>query len=144
MKPHRIRMTHSLIMNYRLYKKMEIYVSPPERFAVIRALLKLSPFPSEQNRPPNKKCANSTQMNTLIFCQRLRLITWNNIPKSKGNTMSETIAQYSTVCSSFAAFPGAAVWKALQDSTVENAILRLIGPVASTMRKRAKHLGSAT
>ena len=27
MKPHRIRMTHSLIMNYGLYKKMEIYVS---------------------------------------------------------------------------------------------------------------------
>lgn len=28
MKPHRIRMTHSLVMNYGLYKKMEIYVSP--------------------------------------------------------------------------------------------------------------------
>lgn len=28
MKPHRIRMTHSLIMNYGLYKKMEIYVCP--------------------------------------------------------------------------------------------------------------------
>ena len=27
MKPHRIRMTHSLIMNFELYKKMEIYVS---------------------------------------------------------------------------------------------------------------------
>ncbi len=27
MKPHRIRMTHSLVMNYSLYKKMEIYVS---------------------------------------------------------------------------------------------------------------------
>lgn len=34
MKPHRIRMTHSLVMNYGLYKKMEIYVSksdPPGR-----------------------------------------------------------------------------------------------------------------
>ena len=29
MKPHRIRMAHSLIMNYGLYKKMEIYVSLP-------------------------------------------------------------------------------------------------------------------
>lgn len=27
MKPHRIRMCHSLVMNYHLYKKMEIYVS---------------------------------------------------------------------------------------------------------------------
>jgi len=26
MKPHRIRMAHSLIMNYGLYKKLEIYV----------------------------------------------------------------------------------------------------------------------
>jgi histone deacetylase 1/2 len=26
MKPHRIRMAHSLIMNYNLYSKMEIYV----------------------------------------------------------------------------------------------------------------------
>jgi histone deacetylase 1/2 len=30
MKPHRIRMTHSLVMNYGLYKKMEIYVSARE------------------------------------------------------------------------------------------------------------------
>lgn len=29
MKPHRIRMAHSLIMNYGLYKKMEIYRAKP-------------------------------------------------------------------------------------------------------------------
>lgn len=29
MKPHRIRMAHALVMNYDLYKKMEIYVSLP-------------------------------------------------------------------------------------------------------------------
>lgn len=27
MKPHRIRMTHNLLLNYGLYKKMQIYVS---------------------------------------------------------------------------------------------------------------------
>jgi histone deacetylase 1/2 len=27
MKPHRIRMTHNLLLNYGLYKKMEVYVS---------------------------------------------------------------------------------------------------------------------
>lgn len=27
MKPHRIRLSHSLVMNYGTYKKMEIYVS---------------------------------------------------------------------------------------------------------------------
>jgi histone deacetylase 1/2 len=26
MKPHRIKMTHSLVMNYGLYKRMEIFV----------------------------------------------------------------------------------------------------------------------
>jgi hypothetical protein len=26
MKPHRIRMTHNLILNYGLYRKMEVYV----------------------------------------------------------------------------------------------------------------------
>lgn len=29
MKPHRIRMTHNLLLNYGLYRKMEIYVSMP-------------------------------------------------------------------------------------------------------------------
>lgn len=29
MKPHRVRMAHNLILNYGLYKKMEIYVSLP-------------------------------------------------------------------------------------------------------------------
>lgn len=28
MKPHRIRMTHNLLLNYGLYRKMEIYVRP--------------------------------------------------------------------------------------------------------------------
>lgn len=31
MKPHRIRMTHNLLLNYGLYRKMEIYVSPTTR-----------------------------------------------------------------------------------------------------------------
>lgn len=29
MKPHRIRMTHNLLLNYGLYRKMEIYVRFP-------------------------------------------------------------------------------------------------------------------
>ena len=38
MKPHRIRMTHNLLLNYGLYRKMEIYVS----FTIILLLLFLS------------------------------------------------------------------------------------------------------
>ena len=41
MKPTRIRMCHSLVMNYGLYKRMEIFVS--ERGSV---LVPVSPFPS--------------------------------------------------------------------------------------------------
>ena len=39
MKPHRIRVAHSLIMNYGCYKKMEIYVSPPWCISVASAVL---------------------------------------------------------------------------------------------------------
>jgi histone deacetylase 1/2 len=40
MKPHRIRMAHSLIMNYGLYSKMEIYVS---RLALLLAAMLTTP-----------------------------------------------------------------------------------------------------
>lgn len=29
MKPHRIRLAHSLVMNYNVYKFLEVYVGPP-------------------------------------------------------------------------------------------------------------------
>ena len=41
MKPHRIRMAHSLIMNYGLYKKMEIYVSTTILFGSFEDRIKL-------------------------------------------------------------------------------------------------------
>uniref|UniRef100_A0A8C4LRM0 Histone deacetylase n=1 Tax=Equus asinus asinus TaxID=83772 RepID=A0A8C4LRM0_EQUAS len=34
MKPHRIRMTHNLLLNYGLYRKMEIYV----KMSIFRSL----------------------------------------------------------------------------------------------------------
>jgi histone deacetylase 1/2 len=47
MKPHRIRMAHSLIMNYGLYTKMEIYVRPDPvtRLAVYQARCSLPRTP---------------------------------------------------------------------------------------------------
>lgn len=46
MKPHRIRMAHSLVMNYGLYKKMEIYVSSRIISCTLCFLfLSLSPLP---------------------------------------------------------------------------------------------------
>ena len=40
MKPQRVRLTHSLVMNYQLHKKMEVYVSfsPPLLIQETRAL----------------------------------------------------------------------------------------------------------
>ena len=39
MKPHRIRMAHSLIMNYGLYKHMEIYVSVLLSYCILTSAL---------------------------------------------------------------------------------------------------------
>lgn len=52
MKPHRIRMTHSLVMNYGLYKKMEIYVSGSLGKIMKRSLL-TNNYHSVRNQPPN-------------------------------------------------------------------------------------------
>lgn len=50
MKPHRIRMTHSLVMNYGLYKKMEIYVSIPYPFDPPGRLISNAPYLASETR----------------------------------------------------------------------------------------------
>ena len=53
MKPHRIRMAHSLIMNYGLYKKMEIYVSsitPCKQYLRFVSPLRLSQYAGSLRR----------------------------------------------------------------------------------------------
>ncbi len=56
MKPHRIRLAHSLVMNYGVYKFLEVYVSPtsaPQRSAVF---LSLTTVPcSEPSRPFSRR-----------------------------------------------------------------------------------------
>lgn len=51
MKPHRIRMAHSLIMNYGLYTKMEIYVRCAHPLYRNRRLT----LHSARSRPPSTK-----------------------------------------------------------------------------------------
>lgn len=46
MKPTRIRMCHSLVMNYGLYKRMEIFVSE-RRNEISRISLRLCCLPSD-------------------------------------------------------------------------------------------------
>lgn len=58
MKPTRIRMCHSLVMNYGLYKQMEIFVSRgsvaiPSQADTVRG----------QSQLPSAKCRSSTRMN---------------------------------------------------------------------------------
>lgn len=50
MKPHRIRMTHSLVMNYGLYKKMEIYVSISYPFDPPGRLISNAPYLASETR----------------------------------------------------------------------------------------------
>lgn len=44
MKPHRIRMTHNLLLNYGLYRKMEIYVIIKIMHIFLRAIFSLNIF----------------------------------------------------------------------------------------------------
>ena len=53
MKPHRIRLAHSLIMNYGLYKNLEIYVSvskPATRLELLSTIRLLAPSSSGRHR----------------------------------------------------------------------------------------------
>lgn len=58
MKPHRIRMTHNLLLNYGLYRKMEIYVNIKSH---------LNPYPSwekesQSNSMDSQKCFNGISL----------------------------------------------------------------------------------
>lgn len=55
MRPHRIRMCHGLVMNYGLYKKMEIYVSSLFRDVSICNKLKTCFLARERNQLTNGK-----------------------------------------------------------------------------------------
>jgi hypothetical protein len=55
MKPHRIRMTHSLVMNYGLYKKMEIYVSVHGFSRLDSNRILMGYRRSVRNQPPSMK-----------------------------------------------------------------------------------------
>jgi hypothetical protein len=55
MKPHRIRMAHSLVMNYGLYKKMEIYVSLYFVCASSDLMYRWANLCSVPNQPPSTK-----------------------------------------------------------------------------------------
>lgn len=73
MKPHRIRMTHSLVMNYGLYKKMEIYV----RFQPILLYIKTNPQTMQRAKPASKY--EMTQFHTDEYIDFLSKVTPDNM-----------------------------------------------------------------
>lgn len=70
MKPHRIRMTHSLVMNYGLYKKMEIYVSAVNQVLIV-------PNESQRAKPASKY--EMTQFHTDEYIDFLSKVTPDNM-----------------------------------------------------------------
>jgi hypothetical protein len=67
MKPTRIRMCHSLVMNYGLYKKMEIFVSDLSLSQRKQILIVLILPNSERNRQQSERCRSSIQTSTSTF-----------------------------------------------------------------------------
>jgi histone deacetylase 1/2 len=65
MKPHRIRMTHNLLLNYKLYKRMEVFRPPRATFDeitrfhsddYINFLRIISPDNAQENQTAMTKC----------------------------------------------------------------------------------------
>lgn len=77
MKPHRIRMTHNLLLNYGLYKQMQIFVCPPKSCPFCRIAYLLLPYPFQRPRHATKQ--EMTQFHADDYVKFLRLITPDNM-----------------------------------------------------------------
>jgi histone deacetylase 1/2 len=75
MKPTRVRMTHSLVMNYGLYKKMEIYVCRSMRLPVHNTLF--DPPRLQRAKPATKR--EMTQFHSDDYIEFLYKVTPNNM-----------------------------------------------------------------
>src|ERR1700712_626072 len=73
MKPHRIRVAHSLIMNYGCYKKMEIYVS----FTLYTHWISCLTFILQRAKPATKY--EMTQFHTDEYVEFLQKVTPDNM-----------------------------------------------------------------
>lgn len=73
MKPTRIRMCHALVMNYGLYKKMEIFVSRPNPSSALVSSLR----PHQRAKPATKR--EMTQFHTDEYIDFLARITPTNM-----------------------------------------------------------------
>lgn len=78
MKPHRIRVAHSLIMNYGLYKKMEIYVRDHVPFTIhIHLVVSGLTALSQRAKPASK--FEMTQFHTDEYVDFLQKVTPDNM-----------------------------------------------------------------
>jgi hypothetical protein len=83
MRPHRIRMTHGLVMNYKLYKKLEVFVSRPFEKSPFWCTDNCIWMFSEPNPPTIGKWPSSTLTTTLTFYHEWHLKTWNSTKRNK-------------------------------------------------------------
>lgn len=90
MKPTRIRMCHSLVMNYGLYKKMEIFVG---HWALRRHIHSSYQFSREQNLQRKEKWHNFTLMNMSTFSVGSHRVTWTPMSRSSINVTTIYIAK---------------------------------------------------
>lgn len=86
MKPHRIRMTHNLLLNYGLYRKMEIYVCfffffKPLSICTLCLLLFHTQafFPSLSQRPHKATAEEMTKYHSDDYIKFLRSIRPDNM-----------------------------------------------------------------
>ena len=76
MKPHRIRLAHSLVMNYNVYKFLEIYVSRVGRFCCPSHRLLTAP-PTQRAKPA--VTSEMTQFHTDEYIEFLQKVTPDNM-----------------------------------------------------------------
>lgn len=76
MKPTRIRMCHSLVMNYGLYKQMEIFVSWPAAWFAGPLLFRVLTMVFQRAKPATKR--EMSQFHTDEYVDFLHRITPDN------------------------------------------------------------------
>lgn len=99
MKPHRIRMCHGLVMNYGLYKKMEIYVCVYVLYYLYPILRRL--VDSAPNLPTSGKWPSFIRMTISTFYHEWHQRIWSNIQRNKPNVSIEPSSNHVTLLTSF-------------------------------------------
>lgn len=166
MKPHRIRMTNDLIVNYGLYQHLQVYVRMdcPLAFPFILIFylyLNFSTFPFSQ-RPPRASAEDMSRFHADDYVDFLRRVTPDGMTESNHKlaqkckkpkpehskiysffplqSTSEKIVQFTVDCMSFAKFQLVAPLLVPSNSTTAKVTLPSTGPVVCITPSVVKRL----